>query len=210
MAGAMSCALVTPVELLMISQQRTGQSLAHVTRDVFRAGGSLFYRGNVPCMVREAAWTCGFIGMAPLFKTWLQADSKFFRRSEVRYRFCDPRPSPPHLLSPSPPTRPSQVAAAAVASIVAGQIAATISQPADVIKTILQSDRGIARQKRFDGVGPAIKWLYKTGGTAGFFRGLPARSLRCCGAVFILGEVQTQLNATFDAQGLFARDEEPA
>ena len=98
MAGAMSCALVTPVELLMISQQRTGQSLAHVTRDVFRAGGSLFYRGNVPCMVREAAWTCGFIGMAPLFKTWLQADSKFFRRSEVRCCihccFCAPPPPP--------------------------------------------------------------------------------------------------------------------
>ncbi|KAJ1458377.1 mitochondrial carrier domain-containing protein [Pelagophyceae sp. CCMP2097] len=179
LAGVVSCLVVTPAEVVMVAQQTTGQSFAAVVRDLWRLHGGLptFFRGNVATVAREAAWTCGFFGVTPYIKQALQEDSKYFRQHEV--------------------------AAAACASIVAGQLAASLSQPADVVASLMKEDTGITgRARRFRGVVDASQHLYAQSGFGGFFRGLGARSVRCCGAVFIMGETQTALQTLMDTNGV--------
>ena len=87
----------------MVTQQTTGLPFAHVLKDMIsKSVLATLYRGNVMTSFREAAWTCGFFGITPILKRELQEDSKFCRRNEV--------------------------AATAIASIVSGQFAATVSQ----------------------------------------------------------------------------------
>mmetsp|Transcript_19583 Transcript_19583/g.36439 ORF Transcript_19583/g.36439 Transcript_19583/m.36439 type:complete len:443 (+) Transcript_19583:281-1609(+) len=178
-AGAASCAVVTPAEVLMVTQQTTGLPFAHVLKDMISKSGLVtLYRGNVMTSFREAAWTCGFFGITPILKRELQEDSKFCRRNEV--------------------------AATAIASIVSGQFAATVSQPSDVIASIMKADTGLyGKGREYSGVIAACKSLYAQSGIQGFFRGLPSRSIRCCGAVFIMGETQTILHSIFDKGNLF-------
>ena len=177
-AGVASCLVVTPAEVLMVNQQTTGKPLVEVLKElVHRSGIRGLYRGNTPTAFREAAWTCGFFGATPALKKALQDDSKYLRRSEV--------------------------AASAIASIVAGQVAATISQPADVLSSVMKDDSGLGgKARQFTDVTSAARTLYRQSGISGFCRGLASRSLRCCGAVFIMGETQTWLHNTMDDAGL--------
>jgi hypothetical protein len=173
-AGIASCIIVTPVEVIMVNQQTTGKSLMEVCKQVISNGRfSALFRGNVPTAFREAAWTCGFFGITPIVKNALQDDSKFCRRNEV--------------------------AATALASVISGQVAATASQPTDVIASLMKADAGIFGEKQqYKGVMDACKSLYAQSGFAGFFRGLASRSIRCVGAVFIMGQTQTLLHGYFD------------
>jgi hypothetical protein len=51
------------------------------------------------------------------------------------------------------------------------------------------------------------KALYAEGGIPAFFRGLPARATRLCGAVFILGESQFQISTAMNEYGLWKNDD---
>ncbi|GMI39757.1 hypothetical protein TrCOL_g6011 [Triparma columacea] len=176
-AGTASCVVVTPAEVLMVTQQTTGLPFVQVLKDIVKGGMGTLYRGNIPTAFREAAWTCGFFGITPILKKELQEDSKFCRRNEV--------------------------AATAVASVISGQFAATVSQPADVIASLMKADTGLnGKAREFPNVLSACKSLYSQSGIMGFFRGLPSRSIRCCGAVFIMGETQTVLHGIFDKMNL--------
>jgi hypothetical protein len=77
-------------------------------------GFGAFFRGLTATAAREAGWTFGFLGLAPLVKHALREDSKFFNRNDV--------------------------AASLAASVLAGQAAALLTQPADTIKALLQAD----------------------------------------------------------------------
>ena len=122
-AGAVSSLVVTPAELVMISQQRSGESLVQAVQTMWRAQGLMgFMRGFTTTTAREAGWVLGFLGLSPIFKKGLQEDSKFFRRNDI--------------------------SASAVSSLVAGQIAAVITQPFDVVKTVIMADRGISSSRR--------------------------------------------------------------
>ena len=75
-----------------------------------------------------------------------------------------------------------QVAATVVASLAAGQFAAIVTQPFDVVKTIVQADRGVTHP--FIYRSPlysleAARALAKEAGAGVFWRGLAPRSLRC-------------------------------
>ena len=173
-AGVMSCVVVSPAEVLMVTQQATGRSLVNACKDLVGTSGikSLF-RGNVATAFREAAWTCGFFGATPVIKSGLQNDSKFFRRNEV--------------------------AASAVASVISGQCAALVSQPTDVVASMMKADGGLDGQKiKYPTFTSACKSLYAESGVKGFFRGLTSRSIRLCGAVFIMGETQDMLQSALN------------
>ena len=175
--GALSSLIVTPAELLMISQQRSGLAFGRTVRQIWSAtGAGGFFRGLGATAAREAGWTFGFLGLAPEMKRALRDDSKFFNNNEV--------------------------AASLAASILAGQAAAILTQPFDTVKTLMQADRGIASRMRFGTGAAAAKHLFDTQGVGAFWRGLVPRSVRCVAAVFILGEVQQKLNSVFDAAGL--------
>ena len=177
LSGIASCVVVTPAEVLMVTQQTTGRQFAGVFKDIMAKGGiSTLFRGNAPTAFREAAWTCGFFGITPILKKALQDDSKFCRRNDV--------------------------AATVISCVISGQFAATVSQPADVIASLMKADNGVYGVKKYTGVLETCGALYKESGAGGFFRGLSARSWRCVGAVFIMGEAQTALHSWFDSFGL--------
>lgn len=175
-SGALSTSIVTPVEMVMISQQRFGGSISSTTRDIIRAKGIRgLFRGISTTTLRETGWTFGFLGVAPVLKTTLQEDSKFFRRNEV--------------------------AASAAASVVGGQVAALLTQPLDTVKTVIQADRGITRPMQFQSSWEAATTLYRSDGIGGLWKGLTARSLRLTLAVYILGEAQQLISTQFDKVG---------
>mmetsp|Transcript_20765 Transcript_20765/g.27012 ORF Transcript_20765/g.27012 Transcript_20765/m.27012 type:complete len:452 (+) Transcript_20765:643-1998(+) len=178
--GALSSAVVAPAELAMISQQRSGHSLAKVIAEVWKFNGfGGVFRGISATAAREAGWTFGFLGLAPVIKSGLREDSKFFNANEG--------------------------AAMMASSIVAGQAAALLTQPADTIKTLLQADRGISRPKQFKSSMDAVKFLYNKpegGGYRAFWRGIIPRSTRCILAVYILSESQQKLSTVFDTYGI--------
>ena len=178
-AGAVSSLFVTPAELIMISQQRFGGSVVSTMKDVWGSSGARgFMRGFAPTTWREMGWTGGLFGLQSMFKRTVQEDSKFFRRNEV--------------------------ASAAFASIAAGQITAVVTQPFDVVKSLMQADRGITTPMQATSSLETAKLLFKEGGTRAFFRGLPARATRLCGAVFILGESQFQISNLMDKHNILA------
>jgi len=180
-AGAISSLIVTPAELIMISQQRLGGSVASTLKDVWSTSGLRgMMRGFAPTTWREMGWTGGLFGLQSTFKIAVQEDSKFFRRNEV--------------------------ASAAFASIAAGQITAIITQPFDVVKSLMQADRGISAPMRARSSFDTAKLLYQEGGSRAFFRGLPARAARLCGAVFILGESQFQISNFMDTHNILPVD----
>ena len=173
LSGVLSAVVVSPAELVMISQQRFGNSLKAAAAEVIRKNGVRgVFRGIVPTAAREGGWTLGFIGIAPSVKEMFMDDSRYFSHHEIQ--------------------------ASAAASVVAGQFAATITQPFDTIKTMMQSDRGITEPMRFKNMLEASKALYREHGMSAFFRGLFPRSLRCSAAVFILGQASTVINKEID------------
>ena len=119
--------------------------------------------------------TLSFLGLAPLWKKALQEDSKFCRRNEV--------------------------AATSAASVAAGQFGALVTQPFDVVKTLVQTDRGVTHPPAFKGPWGSIdaaRQLHREAGFGAFWRGLAPRSLRCVLAVFVLGESQTLLDPLYE------------
>jgi hypothetical protein len=180
--GALSAAVVAPAELVMISQQRSGDSVWQVLKQIGNVHGVKgYFRGLTATATREAGWTFGFLGLAPVIKNALREDSKFFNANEG--------------------------AATMASSVVAGQAAALLTQPADTIKTLLQADRGITHPQQFNTSSEAIKHLYNKssiegGGIKSFWRGIIPRSTRCIMAVYILSESQQKLSSLFDHYGI--------
>eukprot|EP00040_Diaphanoeca_grandis_P025049 m.138360 g.138360 ORF g.138360 m.138360 type:complete len:508 (-) comp29986_c0_seq1:214-1737(-) len=176
LAGATSSVIVTPAELLMISQQRLGGTVMSQYVDIVKSNGwAGLYRGWLPTLLRETGWTFGFLGLTPNLTKILQDDSKFFRSNGV--------------------------AATAAASVIGGQVAAVVTQPFDTLKTLEQADRGMTREKRFSGMPQAARNLWATEGVSGFWKGISARSVRLTLAVFILGQTQETLTHKFTEVG---------
>lgn len=181
LAGALSSLITTPAELLMICQQRYRMSLKG-TFDALVGSRGLpgLFHGLGPTVLREAGWTFGFLGLTPALKSALQEDSKFCRRNEV--------------------------VASAIASVTAGIITTALTQPCDTVKTVVQASPGIVVEKshaRID-TAEAIEQLYNTGrfaGVSSFFNGFSARSVRCVGAIFILGQCQSFLSSALGDMG---------
>jgi len=85
-------------------------------REIFgRYGVSAVYKGFIPTAIRESLFTCGYLGLGPVLKE--------------------------QLISAAPETfKDKPMLAAALGSIFAGLLAASLTQPADTVKTRLQGD----------------------------------------------------------------------
>ena len=135
-AGAVSAMVVSPAELVMITQQRVGGTMTGAISEIWATQGlSGLMRGIVPTIIREAGWVFGFLGLSPTIKVTLQDDSRFFRRNDL--------------------------AASAASSAVAGLIAGTITCPADVVKSMMQGDRGINSPIRYKSTFDTARQLYR-------------------------------------------------
>lgn len=107
--GATSALFVSPVELIMIQQQRHGKSMYQTVVDIFsRKGGNGIFRGVVPAIGRDSLFVAGFLGITPILQEYLMEN---FQQSSVQAGFW--------------------------ASVIGGTFAAVPSHPLDLVKTCM-------------------------------------------------------------------------
>eukprot|EP00238_Polyblepharides_amylifera_P008384 CAMPEP_0196593952 /NCGR_PEP_ID=MMETSP1081-20130531/76998_1 /TAXON_ID=36882 /ORGANISM="Pyramimonas amylifera, Strain CCMP720" /LENGTH=181 /DNA_ID=CAMNT_0041918079 /DNA_START=95 /DNA_END=637 /DNA_ORIENTATION=+ len=71
LAGVAGSFVSTPSEMLMLHQQlsKTPSSLVGTARNLISEhGASILYRGQVPCIFREAMWAGAYLGLVPVFE----------------------------------------------------------------------------------------------------------------------------------------------
>jgi hypothetical protein len=74
-AGAISAIVYSPVDLLTIQQQKLHLNLWDTTKTLVKQHGITgLYRGFLPCVAREALYTAGYLGLAPVITTRLVDD----------------------------------------------------------------------------------------------------------------------------------------
>jgi len=116
-AGTVSALVGSPLELVMIQQQRKGNSTIQAIKSV--ATPSLILRGFEGTAVREGLWTCGYLSIPPIV------------RRELRTRYPD--------------TFTTDNTARVPAALLGGLFACYLTQPFDTMKTCMQGD--IERKK---------------------------------------------------------------
>lgn len=116
-AGLVSALVGSPLELIMIQQQRKGGSSVATLKSV--ASPALIVRGFSGMAVREALWTCGYLSIPPIVRNYLMTNY--------------------------PDTFTSNEKARIPASLLGGLFACYLTQPFDTVKTCMQGD--IEREK---------------------------------------------------------------
>ncbi len=111
-AGGTSALIGGPLELIMIQQQRKGGSLAQAAARITQGGLSQWARGLWPTAGREAVYTGGYLGVAPIVRNAIQ--ERFPAWSEDQCRVG--------------------------AAIAGGFFACYLSHPFDTAKTCMQGD----------------------------------------------------------------------
>jgi hypothetical protein len=69
-AGAFSATVGSPLELIMIQQQRKGGSIATAVSNIIKAPANVG-RGFVGAAIRESLWTCGYLSIPPVVRRTL-------------------------------------------------------------------------------------------------------------------------------------------
>jgi hypothetical protein len=109
-AGTVSGLAGSPLELIMIQQQRKGLSLGATIADITSKPANVM-RGFVGCAIREALWTCGYLSIPPVV-----------RRT---------------LMETYPDTFPDNNRARIPAALLGGLFACYMSHPFDTVKTCM-------------------------------------------------------------------------
>jgi solute carrier family 25 (mitochondrial 2-oxodicarboxylate transporter), member 21 len=162
-AGAASSVLYSPVDLVVIQQQKLGLDSpgATISAIVKEHGAAGMMRGFWSCVGREAIYTAGYLGLAPIAKDYLTSNVEYFKSNEL--------------------------AASIVGSSIGGTVAAVLTHPVDTSKTCAQSD--IAGVK-YPNARTALGMVYKEGGIKALYGGGLARTARLCGAFFIINNIR--------------------
>mmetsp|Transcript_30855 Transcript_30855/g.42744 ORF Transcript_30855/g.42744 Transcript_30855/m.42744 type:complete len:274 (+) Transcript_30855:115-936(+) len=161
-AGSISALLYSPVDLLVIQQQKLklgpGPAIAHIART---HGPQMLMRGFSACVVREAVYTAGYLGIAPVVKGRLEKLSPFWVENDVLTQF--------------------------IGSCVGGTVAAMLTHPVDTAKTCIQGD---LTKTNYRTATSTIPQLYAKGGIGILYKGGLARTARLCGAFFIINSLR--------------------
>lgn len=108
LAGSVSAIVGSPLELIMIQQQRKGESTMATIKSIASKPANIF-RGFSGMMVRESLWTCGYLSIPPVV-----------RRT---------------LMEQYPEQFPTNNTARVPAALLGGLFACYLTHPADTIKT---------------------------------------------------------------------------
>lgn len=155
-AGTISALVGSPLELVMIQQQRKGGSAAMIVKDILKNPGNI-YRGLTGMAIREALWTCGYLSIPPVV-----------RRT---------------LMENYPDTFTTNDKARVPAALLGGLFACYLTQPFDTIKTCMQGD---IEREVFGTLTQTGSKIYSDSGITGFYRGATFRYGRMVCAVFIM------------------------
>eukprot|EP00471_Norrisiella_sphaerica_P003619 CAMPEP_0184487594 /NCGR_PEP_ID=MMETSP0113_2-20130426/10213_1 /TAXON_ID=91329 /ORGANISM="Norrisiella sphaerica, Strain BC52" /LENGTH=280 /DNA_ID=CAMNT_0026869953 /DNA_START=80 /DNA_END=922 /DNA_ORIENTATION=- len=166
-AGGTSATLYGPVDLIMIQQQKRQLGAIDTAKFILKKFGVMngIFRGFWSTVVREAIYTGGYLGIAPvLTKALVTSDMEMFKGKDY--------------------------ASGLTGSTVAGVIAAILTHPADTSKTCMQADLECktypsARKAFFD-------HLYNKG-VGSLYKGGLARTTRLCGAFFIVSTLREKV-----------------
>lgn len=161
-AGSISAIIYSPVDLLVIQQQKLKMAPAPAISHIIKNYGAVgIYRGFSACMVREAIYTAGYLGIAPVAAGRINDISPWFQEHEVVTRF--------------------------LGSCIGGTIAAMLTHPVDTAKTRAQADIG---KQTYTTVRAAIPQIYAEGGIGALYKGGGARTARLIGAFFIINSLR--------------------
>ena len=162
-AGGISSVLYSPVDLVVIQQQKMGLNspLDTVRAIASERGVAGLMRGFSSCVVREAIYTAGYLGLAPIAKEYLEKNHEHFAKNQLH--------------------------ASIVGSCVGGTVAAVLTHPVDTAKTCMQSDMvgGTYPNAR-----SALAKVFAEKGVGGLYGGGMARTARLCGAFFVINNVR--------------------
>lgn len=111
-AGTVSAIVGSPLELIMIQQQRKGGSTLSTMKNIATADNIM--RGFTGAAVREALWTCGYLSIPPIVRG--------------------------HLMENYPDTFTTPTEARVPASLLGGLFACYLTHPFDTVKTCMQGD----------------------------------------------------------------------
>jgi len=112
-AGAFSSIIYSPADLLTIHQQKLSKAPLPTIQHIAQEHGYLkLYRGISSCAVREAIYTCGYLGLGPVLADKFKEERVFS----------------------------TDLACNLGASVVAGVLASITSHPVDTAKTVYQAD----------------------------------------------------------------------
>lgn len=111
-AGIVSATVGSPLELVMIQQQRKGGGSFETIKRI--ATPSNVGRGFMGAAVREGLWTCGYLSIPPIVRT--------------------------RLMESFPDTFDSQAKARVPAALLGGLFACYLTHPFDTVKTCMQGD----------------------------------------------------------------------
>lgn len=120
-AGIVSATVGSPLELIMIQQQRKGGGSLETLKSI--ANPSNIGRGFVGAAVREGLWTCGYLSIPPIVRG--------------------------QLMQTFPDTFDSNAKARVPAALLGGLFACYLTHPFDTVKTCMQGDIERAKFKGF-------------------------------------------------------------
>jgi hypothetical protein len=155
-AGTTSAVVGSPLELIMIQQQRKGGGVATRLGEILQNPTNLT-RGFVGAAIREALWTCGYLSIPPVV-----------RRS---------------LMETYPQTFDTNDKARVPAALLGGLFACYLTHPFDTMKTCMQGD---IEREMYGNLFQTAKKIAGDSGLPGFYRGATFRYGRMVCAVFIM------------------------
>ena len=159
-AGVLSAFVGSPLELIMIQQQRHGGGTLGTFQNVAK-NPSNFLRGWVGTAVREGLWTCGYLSIPPIV------------RRSLRENFPDQFDTDTKARVP--------------AALLGGLFACYLTQPFDTVKTCMQGD---IERKTYGNFWDTVKKLNTESGIPAFYRGATFRYGRMVCAVFMMDFLQ--------------------
>jgi hypothetical protein len=163
-AGTLSAFVGSPLELIMIQQQRKGGAVMARFSNIIENPVNLS-RGLVGAMVREALWTCGYLSIPPVVRST--------------------------LMESYPETFDTNDKARIPAALLGGLFACYLTHPFDTIKTCMQGD--IEREVYGNFFQTSSKIMGDSGFT-GFYRGASFRYGRMVCAVFIMDLMKEKMS----------------
>lgn len=163
-AGSISALVGSPLELIMIQQQRKGTNTLKTIQNIASNSLMNISRGFIGCMTREALWTCGYLSIPPVV-----------RRT---------------LMTNYPNEFPDNNRARVPAALLGGLFACYLTHPFDTIKTCMQGDIERTTYSTFTST---ASLLYKENGIRAFYRGATFRYGRMVCAVFIMDYLRDQV-----------------
>ena len=174
LAGAVSGAVINPLDVCMTQQHKFGGSLGGVVSGLVRTHGpKVAFRGVRATMAREGLYACGYLCGAP----WLRERAEPWVPEGAKRRGLD----------------------AFVAAAAAGGTAGVLTQPIDTVKTLMQSNLGDGGTRRGKGYVATAMDLVRHDGVRALWRGTVPRAARIASATVVLAAVNEMVGERVSA-----------